>query len=290
LSVGAGPQHAAVLELLADSDVVLAAGTEFAPSDWWLGPPDVADRLIRIDVDATALTTNVAPVCGIVADAAQALDAILSRLDAPPRTDTARAATWRQRIRTESRAEGEPWSDLLHTIEKALPSDAIVAADNAMVSYYGALSNLPLHRPRSFLFPTGAGTLGYGLPAGIGAKLGLPDAPVVVLQGDGGAMFTIAELATAAELGIALPIVIVDNGGYGEIRNEMADRGDPIHSVALGHPDFAALAESLGCHGVRVANVEDLAAELTDALAVSRPTLLHVREESRAAQAMARTR
>lgn len=287
LSLGAVPQLRAALDLLDDSDAVLAVGTELAPSDWWLGLPDIDGRLVRIDIDPVALTTNASPACGIVADAATALDAVLDRVPAATAaTGTERATHWRERVRSEARADGAPWLGLLDALGEALPRDAIVAADNAMVGYYGALSNLPLHRPRSFLFPTGAGTLGYALPAGIGAKLGEPDTPVVVLQGDGGTMFTVAELATAAELGLALPVIVVDNGGYGEIRNEMADRGEPVHGVGLGRPDFAALAESLGCHGVRVTDDGELTAAITRALTSDRPTLLHVRERSRAADAL----
>src|SRR5690606_7931340 len=168
----------------------------------------------------------------------------------------------------------------------ALPRDAIVAGDSAMACYYGALSNLPLHRPGAFLYPTGAGTLGFGLPAGIGAKIAHPDTAVIVLQGDGGTMFTVPELAAAAELGIALPVVVVDNGGYGEIRNEMAARDEPVHAVALGRPDFPALARSMGCHGVGAADPAALTREIKAALEADRPTLIHVREDSRAARGM----
>lgn len=286
LSLGAAPQLPAAVELLDDSDAILAVGTELAPSDWWLGLPDLDDRLVRIDVDPVALTTNASPACGIVANASAALDTLLSRVPDGAHNGTERAARWRERLRSQARADGEPWLGLLEAISTALPRDAIMAADNAMVSYYGALSNLPLHRARSFLFPTGAGTLGYALPAGIGAKLAEPDTPVVVLQGDGGLMFTIAELATAAELGLALPVLVVDNGGYGEIRNEMADRDEPVHAVGLGRPDFAALAESLGCHGVRVTDDAELSEGITRALTSDRPTVLHLREHSRAADAL----
>jgi acetolactate synthase-1/2/3 large subunit len=75
-------------------------------------------------------------------------------------------------------------------------------------------------------------------------------------------------------------VVVVDNGGYGEIRNEMADRGDPIHAVGLGRPDFPALARALGCHGVAVAEPGDLTAELEKAFSADRPTLLLVQERS----------
>jgi thiamine pyrophosphate-dependent acetolactate synthase large subunit-like protein len=158
-----------------------------------------------------------------------------------------------------------------------LPRDAVVAADSAMVCYYGALANLPVHRPSGFLYPTGYGTLGYGLPAAIGAKVAQPDAPVMALLGDGGRMFTVAELASAAVLGVGLPVVVVDNGGYGEIRNEMVDRGDPVHAVDLDPPDLAALARSLGCVGVTLDGAAGLGEAVSKALAADRPTVVHVR-------------
>jgi acetolactate synthase-1/2/3 large subunit len=76
---------------------------------------------------------------------------------------------------------------------------------------------------------------------------------------------------------------VVDNGGYGEIRNEMADRGEAVHAVALGAPDFPMLARALGCHGVAVQRPEQLTSEVGKAFAADRPTLLHIRESSRAA-------
>lgn len=286
LSVGAGVQHPSVFAALEDSDVVIAIGTELAPSDWWIGLPDIGAKLVRIDIDPTCIVTNSVPAFPVVGDAAAVGDAILDRLTEPRRDGADRAARLRAEFQSDARSEGEPWRKVVAAMAQALPRDAIVAADSAMACYYGALSNLPLHRPHAFLYPTGVGTLGFGLPAGIGAKVAHPDAPVVVLQGDGGTMFTIAELATAAQLELALPVLIVDNGGYGEIRNEMADRGDPVHAVALGRPDFAALGESLGCHGVRLESTEDLAGEIECALSADRPTVLHLIEQSRAADDM----
>lgn len=286
LSLGAGPQHKSAYDLVREADVVLAVGTELSPADWWLGPPPIDGTLIRIDIDPDVIVTNLAPSIPVVGDAGEALDAIIERVDERTETGTESAARWRARLRDESGVEGEPWSQIIDAIDDALPEEGIVAADSAMVCYYGALSNLPLHRPRSFLYPTGGGTLGYGLPAGIGAKVAQPDKPVVVLQGDGGTMFTVAELATAAQLGLPLPIVVVDNGGYGEIRNEMADRGETVHAVALGHPDFVALAESLGCRGVEIVSPAGLTKAITEAFDADRPTLLHVRENSRAAKGM----
>lgn len=283
LAVGAGVQHPSVLTAFNEADAVLAIGTEFSPADWWLGLPELDGKLVRIDVDPTSINTNAVPTHALVGDTANVLDALLPLLDAGSVTGSDRAAVSRKAFSTDAQAEGDPWLDIIAALQTALPRDAIVAADSAMACYYGALSNLPLHRANAFLYPTGVGTLGYGLPAGIGAKVANPDAPVLVLQGDGGIMFTIAELATAAQLGLALPIVIVDNGGYGEIRNEMADRGEHVHAVALGSPDFPALARSLGCHGVAVADPSELAAAIKTALDADKPTVLHIRENSRAA-------
>lgn len=288
LFVGAGLQHQCVLDLVEESDLVVAVATELAPSDWWSGLPKLEDKLVRIDVDPVGVVTNAQPRICLVGDARATLAALLNHLPVAPGDSGAdRAARWRELHQEQSRLEGGPWLEIVAAIAEALPRDAVVAGDSAMACYYGALSNLPLHRPRAFLYPTGVGTLGFGLPAGIGAKVAEPDSAVLVLQGDGGTMFTVAELAAAAELGLALPVVVVDNGGYGEIRNEMSDRHEPVHAVALGHPDFPALARALGCHGLHAKTPAELTRAIKSALEADRPTLIHVLETSRAAEAMA---
>ncbi|WP_219417658.1 5-guanidino-2-oxopentanoate decarboxylase [Pseudonocardia nigra] len=278
LALGAGVHLPAVRDLVQESDVVLAVGTELAPADLWNGPLPLAGRLVRLDVDPVAVVTNAVPDVAVVGDAAASLRELVKRVPERVRGEDA-AARWRDRTRADARAEGAEWLPIVDALASALPRDAVVAADSAMICYYGALANLPAHAPSAFLYPTGYGTLGYGLPAAVGAKVAHPDRPVVALLGDGGVMFTVAELATAAALGIALPVVVVDNGGYGEIRNEMADRDDPVHSVTLPSPDFATLGRSLGCHGVAVTDVTQLPQALTVALAADRPTVIHVHHE-----------
>ncbi len=285
LALGAGVHLAAIRELLHESEVVLAVGTELAPSDLWNGPLPLEGRLVRVDIDPVASVTNAVPDVAVVGDAAASLRELLIQLperQADPAKHEA-AAYWRERKLKDAQAEGAEWLPIIDAIASALPRDAVVAGDSAMVCYYGALGNLPTYEPASFLYPTGYGTLGYGLPAAIGAKVGNPDKPVVALLGDGGVMFTIAELATAASLRIPLPVVIVDNTGYGEIRNEMVDRDDPVHAVTLPSPDFAALGRSLGCLAVEVVDVADLPSSVTDALSADRPTVIHVRHDDPAA-------
>ncbi|WP_232524705.1 5-guanidino-2-oxopentanoate decarboxylase [Nocardioides mangrovicus] len=274
LALGAGIHLPAVAALVEQADVVLAVGTELAPADLWYGPLPVAGRLVRVDVDPVGVLTNASPEVAVVGDASLSLQAILARLgEATREVDV---ATWRERKLAESQEEGAAWLELVAALAAALARDAVVAADNAMVSYLGALAHLPAYAPGAYLFPSGYGTLGYALPAAIGVKLAHPGRPVLALLGDGGVMFTVAELATAAEQALALPVVVVDNGGYGEIRNEMAERGDPVHAVDLPSPDFAALGKSLGCHGVRLDDVDGLSGAVTAAFAADRPTVIHL--------------
>jgi acetolactate synthase-1/2/3 large subunit len=279
LSLGAGMQHPSVQEFVSECDVVVAVGTELAPSDLWLGPLRIAGTLVRIDIDGTQVVTNAVPDVAVVGDAAASLSGLLERLHRTPAPDAVRrAARWRARVREDARREGRTWLPIVDAMAVALGRDGVVVGDSAMAVYYGALSNLPAYAPASFLYPTGLGTLGYGLPAAIGAKLARPDAKVVAMHGDGGVMFTIPELAAAAQAGLPLPVVVVDNGGYGEIRREMIDRGDQPLAVDLGRPDFPALARTMGCHGVAVDEPAELTAELDKAFRADRPTLLHVTE------------
>ena len=281
LALGAGIHLPAVKALVDEADAVVAIGTELAPADLWYGALPVDGKLVRVDVDPVGMVTNATPSVAVLGDAALALDALLAALgEGAPATPDATA--WRERKAKDAQVEGAEWLEVVAALGAAVPRDVVMATDNAMACYLGTLASLATHTPSSYLFPTGFGTLGFGLPAGIGAKVGNPERPVVAMLGDGGVMFTVAELATAAELRIALPVVVVDNSGYGEIRNEMAERGDPVHAVTFPAPDFAALGRAVGCLGVTVdlggsGTPADLTTAVRDALVADRPTVIHVR-------------
>ncbi len=278
LSVATGLHLQSVHDLVADSDAVLVVGSELAAADLWEGPLALEGKLVRIDVDPAGVVANATPEVAVVGDARAALAGLPADGITPGGPERlARASEWRSLAAVDAAAVSERWRWVLDPIAFALGETGIVAGDSAMVCYYGASVALPAHRPRAFLYPTGYGTLGYGLPAGIGAKLGRPDDPVVVLIGDGGVMFTIAELAAAAAARLPLAVVVVDNGGYGEIRDEMLARGDEPLAVDIEAPDFPGLARALGCHGEAVADADTLALALRKALAADRPTVLHAR-------------
>jgi thiamine pyrophosphate-dependent acetolactate synthase large subunit-like protein len=278
LSAGAGLTRSVVRGLVEESDVVLVVGSGLSPAELWLGPLPLADKVVRSDIDAAQAMMGVRPAVAVVGDAAAALAGLLGRLGEGA-GDGERAARWRARHLEEARGLGARWAWIFDGIAAALGRDGIVAGDSAMVCYRGAVAALPAYHPAAFLYPTGYGTLGYGLPAAIGAKVGRPEARVVALLGDGGIMFTIAELAAAAQLRLPLPVVVVDNAGYGEIRNEMAERGDPVHAVDLDSLDFAALGRVLGCEGGVVDDRDGLADALEQAFEADRPTVLHVHED-----------
>ncbi|MFK4226601.1 thiamine pyrophosphate-dependent enzyme [Streptomyces sp. NPDC019890] len=180
----------------------------------------------------------------------------------------------------ETKDRDARWLPYLRAIRTVLDADAVITSDSAQCCYYGALPHLPIGPGARYLHPTGFGTLGYALPAAIGAKTACPGRQVVALSGDGGLQFCVQELATAAQLQLPLPVVVFDNGGYGEIRDEMAARGDAPAGVDLAPVDLSALARAYGGHGERVTSPKALASALARALATPGPTVITVPEET----------
>jgi acetolactate synthase-1/2/3 large subunit len=145
-----------------------------------------------------------------------------------------------------------------------------------MMSYV-ATYLYPVERPRRFLFPTGYGTLGFSLPAAIGAKVGLGDAPVAAVVGDGGFQFTMQELATAIQFRLGIPIIIFNDSTYSAVKDEQKrSRGGRYAAVDLVNPDYVKLAEAYGVPGVRAETPEALTAAISEALTRDQPTIIDV--------------
>ncbi len=279
-SLGASIRLRSAQSFLAQCDAVLAVGTELAESDLWRDPPlPLGGQLVRVDIDPAQRDRNARAAVAIVADASAALGAILAGLRGSAGRDRGAGTVeeLRLRLRAEALADAGAYADLIRALESALGEGAILAGDSTMACYYGAVHLLPRAAPRRFLYPTGFAPLGYGIPAGIGARLAQPGRDVLVLIGDGGAMFTLPELAVASELDLTLAVVVVNDGGYGQIRREMLDRGQPPLGVELASPDFAAAARALGARGETIDDPRSLPALLGDAFAASGPTLVELR-------------
>ena len=283
LSLGVGLHLARVQRWLAECDVVLAVGTELAASDFWREPPRVGGRLVRIDVDPAQMVRAQRADVALVGDAAVYAEALVKELGTAAKDSPGFVVDdVRAECRAEAAALGARWQPFLDVVRRSCPADTIFTSDSAMACYYGALGNLAIGEEGRFLHPTGFGTLGYALPAAVGAGVAAPDRPVVALSGDGGFQFSLQELGTASALGRAIVVIVFDNGGYGEIRAEMEARpGRAPLGVDLESPDLVHLAAAYGQHGVVADSPGTLAASLTEALSRPCVTLVQVPEPTR---------
>ncbi len=279
LSLGSTLPQPPVREELAAADVVLAVGTELGETDTYLfeSRPRLDGKLIRIDIDPDQLVRNALPAVAILSDAALALQALLRELQPgePGAPATPRAQRLREQLDGLLTERQRLHRRFLSAVQQALPG-VVVVGDSTQSVYSANLFYEP-ERPRSFFnASTGYGTLGYALPAALGAKLARPERPVVAVIGDGGIQFTIGELATAVELALPVPILLWNNRGYGEIREYMAARGIPPIGVDIYTPDFLAIARGFGCEAVRAGSFAHLQDELRRSQQRPRPTLIEI--------------
>ena len=284
LSLGASLSRPEARAFLAEADAVVAAGTELSETDVFVPRLEMTDRLVRIDIDPRKLHDRFEPAVAILSDAAPALAALTGALATQgvegPRAASEQAAA-ALRLRLEAglgpleRKHDAVWKILRET----LPDEAAVFADTTQIVYTGG-AVFPVEAPRRWIYPVGYCTLGCGLPMAIGGKVAEPDRPVVAVAGDGGLMFTIQELATAVEEKLSLPILLWNNDGLQQIRDDMKGRNIPTIGVNSLNPDFLALGRAFGCEALRAESPEHLAEALTTAQTAGKPTLIEVREDS----------
>ncbi|WP_350269298.1 thiamine pyrophosphate-binding protein [Brevibacterium sp. CBA3109] len=313
LSLGSNVRFPSVQAESAAADVLIVLGSELADSDLWggligaqtsAGIRDEASKqvVIRCDIDPDQLGKNLGGDVLACADAGEFLTALMSELNQDaPRTvstgsnDSTGSATSARRRKTErsgaDRVTGirESWGSdfdfesigarVTRLVEQGAGPSVVVAGDSSQVTYDGSVHALTASTPDQLLYMPGFATLGYGIPAAIGAKLADNARPVACILGDGAAMFSIQELMTASELGLGIPFVIVDNGGYAEIEAQMVDRSMEPFAVKLARPDFAALGQSMGGAGVTIAESdidELLPGAVAEALDLDVPTTIHI--------------
>ncbi|MFF1480265.1 thiamine pyrophosphate-binding protein [Streptomyces sp. NPDC058301] len=256
-------------DFLEDADVLLVVGSGLGElsSNYHTFRP--RGRVIQIEADLGKLESN-HPALGIHADARTALSALLETVG--ERTDPAAAESVRTVLaKVRERLAGqdlEAEQRILAQVRAALPADAPSFWDMTILAYW-AWSAWPgaLHSAQ------GAGGLGYAFPAAIGAAAADPTRPVLAVSGDGGAMYSIAELATAKQYGAPVTWLIVDDGGYGILREYMTDAFGEATATELARPDFVALAESFGVPAVRT-SAESLQEDLGKALAAPGPSVV----------------
>jgi 5-guanidino-2-oxopentanoate decarboxylase len=276
-NLGTSLHHACVQRLLAEADVVLAVGTELSETDLFYAMRlELKGRLIRVDIDPNKLCDPYAAALPIWADAKPALAALAAALPARERTTAAaRVAELRAEIEGGLDEKARGWQAALAAIRAGLPENAAVFTDMTQIAYYGNYA-FPVDAPRRWFHPSGYGTLGYALPAAIGAKIANPAQPIAALAGDFGLQFTLAELMTAVEAGVSLPVIVWNNSALGQIRDDMVGAGIPPTDVVARNPDFVALARACGAAAVRAADAAQLSDAVRSALRASGPTMIEV--------------
>jgi acetolactate synthase-1/2/3 large subunit len=279
---------AEVTAALREAEVVLAVGTRMGDfTSLGYSVPGAGQRLVQVDVAPESVVATRDGDVAVVADAAMACTGLLELLAGEPgdgalagqRREDALAAG--RRFVTQSapgpRAVPDDVVDVaaaIMTLRDQLPPNAAITCDAGSFSMY--LNRYYRWAEPGTFFGSTSGSMGYAVPAAIGAKLAAPGRPVVAVAGDGGFTMTMSEVHTAARLGLGgLVFVVFDNGIYGTIKNHQ-DRKFPGRAIAieLTSADLAQVASGLGAIGIRVTTNADFAAALKDAVTAPCPVVI----------------
>ena len=265
----------------ADVDVAIALGTRFQQQrEWGL---DDAIKLIRVDIDPEEMDRISRPAVGIVADAregaAALADATLAKKGAGKGRSPRALAPIRSAFSARIEKEIPLQKAYLDVLREMLPDDGVLVDEITQVGHAAKFA-MPVHRPRSLITSGYQGTLGYGFATAIGVKAALGDRVVFSINGDGGLLYTLSELATAVQNDIALVAVVFNDNCFGNVQ-EIQKRWFGGRTIAsdLRNPDFALLARSFGALGLRVEGPTDLREALRFVLAQKRPALIEVAVE-----------
>ncbi|MDQ3751685.1 MAG: thiamine pyrophosphate-binding protein [Actinomycetota bacterium] len=282
LAVGLPPHEPPVAELLASSDVVVAAGTDFDGTMTQNGALRLPGKLIHIDLDPAQIG-RAYPALGLVGDAYGALTALD---DALARRGVDRAEARGHVAEHLAALKASVWDGLesddrtreaagfVRALRRAAPAETVIVADMCIAGYWCA-GYLPVPAPRRLLYPMGWGTLGFGWPAALGAAAAGAER-VVAVVGDGGFMYGLGELGTACEQALDIVILVVNDGGYGMLRFDEELRYGRTFAVDLATPDFGAIAGAFGVP-YSLTTAEELEADVRAALEAGGPHLVELR-------------
>ncbi len=255
--------------LFADADGLLAIGCRFTQTTtagWALRPPPA---LAQIDIDIEEIGRHYPITLGIHGDAGAALRALLGVLPASPRLPWA------------APAPREPWRlpglDLVPLLRQAMARDAIMVADITRLGYI-LLAEFPVYEPRTFLHPAGFVSMGYGIPAALGAKAAFPGRTVVAVVGDGCFLMSGMELATSIQENLPIVIVLINDSCLTLIKAIQQRRYEGRYlGVDLRNPDFTALARAFGVRAWQVDSEPAFAQAFAEAVASGETALIEVK-------------
>ena len=280
-----GVSSVAAHDLWRDSDVLIGIGTRLEmPYMRWSNPmgavvnPLAPPHLIRIDIDPLEMTRLV-PHAGIVADSNEGTRALTNALKAhyKPRPTALSDIAYSKDWANEKVQEIKPHVDYLKVIREALPRDGFFVEEISQIGFASQFA-FPVYEPRTYVTCGFQGNLGFGFQAALGVKAGNPDKVVISVTGDGGFMFGVQELATAAQENIGLITIIMNNSAFANVRRDMRRiyKRPPIGSD-LKNPDFIALSEAFGIKAYPVEDPAGLKIALETAIKEGGPAVIEVK-------------
>ncbi len=261
-----------------DADVVLVVGSRVKmPLTMW-GHDDNL-RIVRIDIDPVQITKPIMSDVAMVNDASEALqalfDALDDRIDGRPSREQELTV-----LKMEFQAKFEqcigPQYAFLQAIREALPDDGFFVDEVTQVGFSSWYA-FPVYEARHFISAGYQGTLGYGFATALGVQVGNPDKAVVSINGDGGFMFNLPEIATAVQYNIPLVSIVFNDHSYGNVKRQQKEWFDSRYIASdLHNPDYLKLADAVGMKGYRVESADALKTILVHAFAARQPCLIEV--------------
>ncbi len=265
-------------EVIASADLVIAVGAELGEVDLWREELGHSAHLVRVDLDPEVLSDRHRAAVKIQADSASFARALWAVTEsAKPATGwtAEEVAEARARWRAEVDAERPGIVPVVDALRAAMPADTMIYSDMTQFAY-AAKEVWDMAYPHHWHHPTGFGTLGYALPAGIGGAVARRGRPTAVIAGDYGFHYTMQELGVAVELGLSLPIILWDNGKLKEIEDSMVRSQIAPNAVVARNPDFCKLAEAFGALSSAPKTVDEMQEAVKAAFQASGPTLIYV--------------
>ncbi len=280
-----GVSSVAAHDLWRDSDVLIGIGTRLEmPYMRWSNPmgavvnPLAPPHLVRIDIDPSEMTRLV-PHAGIVADSDVGARALAKALKAHYKSKTTAISdiAYSKNWANQKVQEIKPHVDYLKVIREALPRDGFFVEEISQIGFASQFA-FPVYEPRTYVTCGFQGNLGFGFQAALGVKVANPDKVVISVTGDGGFMFGVQELATAAQEDIGLITIIMNNSAFANVRRDMRRiyKRPPIGSD-LKNPDFVALSEAFGIKACAVEDPAGLEGALKKAIEDGEPAVIEVK-------------
>jgi acetolactate synthase-1/2/3 large subunit len=279
-----GVSAAAAYKLWEDTDLLIGIGSRLemqymrweSMAHYIDRPPEGGAKLIRIDIDPKEME-RFKPDVAVIADAAEGTRALIDRAGKKgfKPGDLERIAE----IKTQTRKDIEeiqPQLAYLDVIREVLPRDGYLVEELCQVGFASNFG-FPIYEPRTYVTTGYQGTLGFGFPTAIGVKVAVPDRAVVSIIGDGGFMFGMPELASAAQQDIGLITIVFNNSSFYNVRRDQQERYDNhVIGADLENPDFVKLAEAFGVAGYRVESPAELKPALEKAINEDKPAIIEV--------------